>query len=406
MRQVQGLAILAFLFGGFATCADWNQFRGPLANASAEGVSIPDEWGPDRNIRWSIPLAGVGYSSPVISGGKVFLTTCLEPTGERLLVCHDLETGKELWKQGVVKAPLETRHQLSSCANSTPLATSDRVYCSFLDKDRYLLAAYDHGGKEKWRRDLGAYVNKHGFCSSPMLQDGNLLIAADNDASGFVAAINPATGETVWRHERTNSVRSFSVPVPGTDKRQVLVAGCRGLTSLDSQTGKVQWRVETPTEKFVAAPAVCSGIALISGSSPENTLWGVNIKEGGKVEWKESANSLYTCSPVVANGLVFGVTDQGVAWCLDPATGKRHWTERLGKAHHASLLAVNHTVLAFDQSGACHVIEASSRFRKTRTNKLPGEIHATPALLADGLVIRTTDSLIRIGIQKPSQKIH
>lgn len=396
MMQVRGLATLACLFGGFATCADWNQFRGPLANASAPGVLIPGKWGPDRNIRWSIPLAGVGFSSPVVSGGKIFLTTCLEPTGERLLVCHNLETGKEAWKREVVKAPLETRHQLSSCANSTPLATFDKVYCSFLDKDRYVLASYDHGGSEMWRVDMGRYVNKHGFCSSPMLQDGKILIAADNDASGFVAAVDPSTGKVLWRHERTNPVRSFSTPIPGKDNKQALLAGCRGLTAFDTCTGKVDWRVETPTEKFVATPVVCDGIAVVSGSSPENSLWGVDIESGGKVLWKETANALYTCSPVTANGLVFGVTDQGIAWCLDPKTGKRHWTERLGKAHHASIVSVNNLLLAIDRDGNCHVFEAQKTFKKIGVNGLGEEVHATPAVIMDGLIIRTKDHLVRV----------
>lgn len=270
------------------------------------------------------------------------------------------------------------------------------VFCSFLDKDRYALASYDHDGLEKWRADIGRYVNKHGFCSSPMLQDGKILIAADNDASGFVAAVDPLTGKVLWRHERTNPVRSFSVPVPGKDSKQALVAGCRGLTAFDTTSGKVDWRVETPTEKFVATPAVCDGIAVVSGSSPENSLWGVDIESGGKVLWKETANALYTCSPVTANGLVFGVTDQGIAWCLDPKTGNRHWTERLGKAHHASIVSVNNLLLAMDRDGNCHVFEAQKTFKKIGVNGLGEEVHASPAVIADGLIIRTKDHLVRV----------
>jgi len=398
MRSVAGFLIGISLLGAIATAADWNQFRGPDANGAAGMVKLPAEWGVENNIAWKVPIPGTGYSSPVVSEGKIFITTCLETTGERVLACHDLETGREVWRRAVLVAQLEKRHQLSSCANSTCLATKDLVYCSFLDKDRYLLAAYDHGGKEKWRKDLGAYVNKHGFCSSPMLQDGKILIAADNDAEGFIAALDPPTGKLIWRHERTNPVRSFSTPVPGKDNKQALVAGCRGLTAFDTVTGKVSWKVETPTEKFVAAPVVCDGIVVISGSSPENSLWGVDMESGGKVLWKETANALYTCSPVAANGLVFGVTDQGIAWCLDPKSGKRHWTERLGKAHHASILSVNNYLLIFDRTGDCHVVSASSTFKKLSVNRLGDEVHATPALVSDGLVVRTVNHLVRVGV--------
>ncbi len=397
MKSILGLGLVTLILAGAASAADWNQFRGPNADGVAQEALIPMEWGPDRNIRWKVKLPGTGFSSPVIAGSKIFLSACIEESGDRLLLCHDLVTGKEEWKTTVLKSPLETRHQLSSCANSTPLATPTLVYVSFLDKDRHVLAAYKHGGKEAWRKDLGQYVNKHGFCSTPMLQDGLLMLAADNDAKGFVTALDPATGETKWRHERENPVRSFSTPVPGKDAGQMLLAGCRALTSFEPKTGKVQWRVETPTEKFVATPAVAAGIAVVSGSSPVNSLWGIDLAKSGEVVWKESANALYTCSPVVARGLVFGVTDQGVAWCLDPKTGKKPWTERLGKAHHASLLVVNNTILAFDRSGNCHLIEASDVFKKIGVNSLNEEVHATPAVLSDGLIIRTNGHLVRIG---------
>ena len=397
MKLFLGLVLAILTLAGAACAADWNQFRGPNADGVATGVSIPQEWGTDRNIRWKVKVPGTGFSSPVIAGPKVFLTSCIEETGERLLLCHDLASGKEEWRSTVLRSPLETRHQLSSCANSTPLATSTLVYVSFLDKDRHVLTAFEHGGKEVWRKDLGQYVNKHGFCSTPMFQNGLLVLAADNDAKGFVTALDPATGESKWRHNRDNSVRSFSIPVPGKDAGQMLVAGCRSLTSFEPKTGKVNWRVETPTEKFVAAPAITGGMAVLSGSSPTNTLWGINLAGGGVVAWKESANALYTCSPVAAQGLVFGVTDQGIAWCLDPKTGKKQWTERLGKAHHASLISVNKTILAFDRDGICHMIEASPVFKKISVNSLNEEIHATPAVVSDGLIIRTNGHLIRVG---------
>jgi len=387
--------------------ADWNQFRGPSSNGDAGKAGIPLVWsGTDQNqnILWKTDLQGIGYSSPVVKAGKVFLTTCLEKELERVVLCHDLESGKQLWSRSVIKAPLETRHQLSSCANSTPAVDDQRVYCSFLDKDRFVLVSHDHQGKELWRKDLGKYVNKHGFCSSPILCNNLLLVAGDNDAAGFFTAIKPSTGETVWRHERKNPIRSFSVPVPYSKdgKHQVLLSGCRGLTSFEPQTGKVLWEVETPTEKYVAAAVVAEDVALISGSSPANTLWGVNPLFSAKasndrVLWRENSNALYTCSPVAVGSRVYGVTDNGFAWCLDAKTGKKFWTERMGKAHHASLVHVDGHILVFDEEGICHILVDGPEFKLLRRNRLGDSCHATPAIAGSTLVVRTGKALWRIG---------
>lgn len=412
MTRLFPLGLLGCILAVFGLeAADWSQFRGGPSNGDAGNAGIPLAWsGVDggHNILWKTEIAGIGYSSPVVKGGKVFLTTCLEKDLERVVQCHDLETGRQLWSRTVLKAPLETRHQLSSCANSTPAADDRRLYSSFLDKDRFILVSHDHNGSEVWRKDLGLYVNKHGFCSSPILFNGLVLVGGDNDAAGFVAALNPETGESVWRHERSNPVRSFSVPVPhmAEGRDQILLSGCRSLTSFEPKTGKVFWEVETPTEKYVAAAVVADGVALISGSSPANTLWGVDPGAGSKsgadrVIWRESNNALYTCSPVAVGPRVYGVTDNGFGWCLEAKTGRRLWTERLGRAHHASLVHADGRILAFDEEGTCHVVSEGPEFKLLGRNKLGDSCHATPAVAGNTLVVRTGKALWRIGEKKP-----
>jgi hypothetical protein len=397
------VGLFGFCIVGFGIGSDWNQFRGPNGNGFSSIKKIPLKWGKIDNIVWKIEVPGTGYSSPVISNDKVFLTTCLEDSKDRVLLCYDLATGKENWRRVVFQSALETRHQNSSCANSTPAADKDRVYSSFLDKDRYVLLSHDHFGKEIWRKDLGKYVNKHGFCSSPILTSGMVVVAGDNDEAGFVAAINPETGLEVWRHNRENSVRSFSVVVPAIigDQDQLLLAGCRSLTSFEPQSGKPIWKVNTPTEKFVAAPVISEGIAVVSGSSPANTMWGVDPTgkgdvTGSKVLWKENQNALYTCSPVAVGPWVFGVTDNGIGWCIEAKTGKKQWTERLGKAHHASLIYADGHIFALDEEGICYVYVAGPKFQLISKNKISEPCHATPAIGSNYLILRSDKSLFRI----------
>ncbi len=408
----KGIAALTLLTGllGMGLASDWNQFRGPNGDGFATQGKIPLTWGPKENILWRVEIPGVGYSSPVISQNKIYYTTCLEDTQARVLLCHDLETGKELWRRELFTAPLEARHKNSSCANSTPAADGKHVYSSFLEKDRFLLLCHDPMGKELWRRDLGKYVSPHGFCGSPILTSGMVVVAGDNDAAGFVTAVHPETGEEIWRHNRENSVRSFSVAVPARvgDRDQLLLAGCRSLTSFEPKSGKVLWKVTSETQKFVAAPVVADGVAVVSGSSPSNILMGVDPTGSGdvtqsKVLWQAGQNALYTCSPVAVGPWVFGVTDNGMAWCLEAKTGKRLWIERLGKAHHASLLHVEGKILALDEAGICHIFAAGPKFQLVRRNKIGEFCHATPAIGQETIILRTEKSLIRIGSSRNLQ---
>lgn len=397
------LALLMAMVGGLTWAGDWNQFRGPTADGQSTSGPIPLKWGPQENITWKVSLPGVGHSSPVVARDRIFLTSCIEETQERLVLCHDFVSGKELWRKTVATSPLEIRHKNSSCANSTPATDGERVYSSFLDRDRYLLFCHDFHGKLVWKRDLGKYVNKHGFCSSPILTSEMVVIVGDNDEAGFIAAVDPKSGNDVWRHTRSDSVRSFSVTVPiqAGGKDQLLVAGCRSLTSLEPKTGKEFWKVTTPTEKYVAAAVLAEGVAVVTGTSPANTLWGIDPTGSGevtenKVLWKESQHALYTCSPVAVGPYVFGVTDNGIAWCLEAKTGKKMWVERLGKAHHASLLHADGHILALDEEGVCHVFLAGPKFQLVRRNKIGEPCHATPALANGSIVLRTEKSLFRI----------
>lgn len=395
---------------------DWPAWRGPRLDGTTTATEkdIPLTWSPTENVRWKAEIPGRGYSSPIISGDRIFVTTCLETEGNRDLLSLDRKTGKILWQKTIVNARLEQKHRENSFASATPCTDGKHVYVAFLSFPNMVVACYDFDGNKVWEKSPGKLLSVHGFCSSPILHKDLLILNGDQDAKNndraYIVALDKKTGEERWRIDRPNRTRSYCTPLlvqtpahPGVT--QLVLSGSKCVTSYDADTGKPLWFIDGPTQQYVASLVLHDETLFLTTGFPEYHLMGIDpdargtlTKENGirwhiphEVNGKKGAS--YVPSPIAANGHFWVVSDIGYLSCLTAKTGKRVYMEQLGKHFHASPVKIGNQLLFPDDDGITWVVEADGKFKLTAKNDLKDPIYASPAVAHGQLFIRTLHSL-------------
>jgi len=389
---------------------DWPGWRGPRGDGTSTEKTIPLEFGPDLNVRWKIRVPGSGYSSPIVVGKRLFLTSCDEKTKRRLLLCLDRDSGREVWRREVVVAPLENKHPLNSFASGTPACDGERVYVTFLSRQEMLVVCYDLEGKEIWRKSPGKLLSRHGFCTSPVLHKELVILNGDQDAPAYIVALDRRTGEEKWRADRPNRTRSYCTPILIPDPlrdgaTQLVLSGSKCVTGYDADTGQLLWIHDGPTEQYVASLVYHQGILFLTTGFPEFHLMGIRPTGKGKINGSEhvvwhithrengARGASYVPSPLAHEGYFYVVSDQGYLGCIEAKTGKRLWLKKLGRRHSASPILVRGHLLIPDDEGKVWIVKASPTFELVRTLDMKQTIYASPAT-ADGLLfLRTTEQL-------------
>lgn len=388
--------------------ADWPRFRGPNGDGIVTDPGVPGTWSATENVRWKVPVPGTGHSSPIVSNGRVFVTSFLPESGERVLLCFDRAGGKRLWQKAVVTAPAEKMHKNNTPASSTPVADGERVWSAFLDGDAVAVACHDFAGEPQWKKSFPGFASHHGFCGTPVLFENMLVVNGDSDGDAFLAALDARTGETKWRTPRPNRTRSFSVPVfvPVNGKTQLVLAGSKSIAGFDPHTGKQVWVADSPTDKFVASAAHAGGLIFATGTSPNNSLAAIDPTGSGNVtkshvRWTDAKIASYVPSPLAFGNRLFVLSDSGVATLFEATTGKKVWSERLGaRLVHASPLLVNGLIYCLADDGTTFVLKAADEFEVVAKNALKEECHATPAVSGGQLFIRSAGHLWCVGVAK------
>jgi outer membrane protein assembly factor BamB len=412
-------ALAGFLCVAGLFAEEWPGWRGPRGDGTSEETGLPVRWSSTENVRWKTPMPGVGHSSPVVWGDRVFVTTCVTDEGKRggkrELLCLDRHGGKVLWERVVLTARLEAKHPLNSHASSTPATDGEHVWVTFLDDPDMVVACYTQDGREVWRRSPGKLLSRHGFCTSPVLHKDLVILNGDQDGDGYLVALDRHTGEERWRTARPNHTRSYCTPLlvrspgrPGVT--QLVLSGSRCVAGYDADTGKGLWVLDGPTEQFVASLVYGDGLLFLTAGYPEFHLMGLrpdgagNVTHSALVAWHldHRANrggklASYVPSPLTHGGHFFVVSDVGYLSCLEARTGKRLWAERLGRHHSASpALAGGHLYLP-DDDGVTWVVKAGGKFELVAKNPLGEECYASPAVAHGHLFLRTLHHLWCIG---------
>ena len=387
--------------------SEWPQFRGPNSDGHAVGPATPLVWSDTENVVWKTPIPGLGWSSPVIVDGKVFLTTAVAK-GEGLslrAMAIDAQSGKVVWDReirSVEKTP--SIHTKNSHASPTPIVRDGAVFVHFGTLGMARLATSD--GTIQWLSTDLQYPPMHGSGGSPVLHDGKLVVVCDGSTKPFVAAIDAETGKVAWKQYRSVEARISHSFVTATvamvdGKAQVMAPGPDHFAAYDLQTGTELWKVMAPGWSVVPQPTLGHGLVIYNHDYDNPEL--IAIKLGGQgdvtdshVAWRVKRGAPSTPSPLLVGDELYLVSDKGIASCLDAKTGETHWMERLGGNFSASPVLANGRVLFLNETGLATWVKLGRQFEILGTNEVPGRTFATPAFLDGAMYLRTDENLYKI----------
>ncbi|NCY01329.1 MAG: hypothetical protein EBX36_00030 [Planctomycetia bacterium] len=417
-----------------ASGADWPEWRGPGAQGHAvEAHDLPLTWSETENIAWKTPLPGRGWSSPVIAGDHIWMTTAIESElspedrdrrlaaiGSKLpmsvsgpvalhALCVDRETGRLLHDVPLlVVADPQPIHALNSFASPTPVLGDGRLYCHFGD---FGTACVDTASaRVLWTTRAQRLNHENGPGSTPILWKDRLIFHCDGSDTQSIVALDPASGAVAWQTPRSGALRddpqlkkAYGTPlVLALGGRDVLVSPAADwIYGYDPATGRELWKTGYGVLGFsiVPRPVTAHGLLFMSTSFMQPELLALRLGDGSappEIAWREKKGAPSMSSPLVVGDELYMVSDKGVATCLDARTGAVAWSERLGGNFSSSPLFADGRILVGNRDGATFVIDPGRSFRLAATNRLEGQIMATPAALGSALYLRTDKALYRI----------
>jgi outer membrane protein assembly factor BamB len=409
MHRVAFGSVLALALALTLRAADWNQFRGPQGNGHA-AAKLPTEWDAKKNVTWRKEIAGLGWSSPVVAAGKIYLTTAVPQNGGYSLraLCLDARTGTIVWNEEVFQEPPSAPkpHSKNSHASPTPVLEGGKVYVHFGHLGTACLKAGD--GSKVWATQELAYKPVHGNGGSPIVAGDHLIFSTDGTDVQQVVALDKATGKVAWKAPRNNTTKanpfSFSTPllIEVKGQQQVISAGSGTVLALEPKSGKEVWRATYGSGySVVPKPVFANGLVYLSSGYDSPTV--LAIKPDGKGEVTKThvafvvkKNAPRNASPLVVGDSLYLLADNGVLSCVDAKTGAERWNERVGKAYSASPIYAGGLVYALDEQGTTTVFKPGDAYDPVATNKLNEKSLASFGVDGNALLLRTEKALYRI----------
>ena len=448
-------ALLPLTLG--AADPDWPRFRGPDANPTSANARLPEKWSKTENVEWAADIPGRGWSSPVVSGGRVFLTTVttdgkskvpqtgteysneylaelskqglsqaevLKRLNERdiempeevqvhyFLYCLDLKSGAVNWKKEFHSGrPPGGRHRKNSFASETPVTDGKNVYLYVANLGLY---AFDLKGKQVWHTPLEAnpiYL-EFGTGASPVLHGDQLIIASDNEKQQFLASYDKRTGKQLWRTNREVGPKGrrsgWATPFVWTNpaRTEIVTIGPTEAVSYDLE-GKELWRLGGMSATPIPTPFAHEGLLYINGGRgallfavKPGASGNISLKQGERsnefIVWSEPRAGTYLPTPVLYDGGLYALTETGILSRFDAKTGKLTYKTRIDPAagfFTSSPWAYNGKIFCLSEEGKTFVIAAGEKFELLHANPLEDMAQATPALVGDRVLLRTERTL-------------
>jgi len=381
--------------------SDWPQFRGPTGQGHSDEHNLPLTWSETANIRWKVAVPGRGWSSPVIQGDRIWLTTATEDGKSLRALAFNRQSGAV--EQNVEVFRLKSTkltNSKNSFASPTPIIDGDHVYVHF---GAFGTACITQSGEIVWKTRLEYDNGQHGTGGSPVLYQDLLIVSCDGNELQFVVALDKLTGKVKWKKPR-EGYQAYTTPLivslPGGD--QVISPGAFRAVAYEPRSGKELWQVRYG-EGFsnVPTPVYGHGLVFICTGFQQPSLLAVSLDGRGdviksKVAWKLDRGALLTPSPLLVGDELYFVTDNGIATCVDARTGKEHWRARVGGNHSASPIYADGRIYFLGEEGESVVIAPGPTLKHLATNQIEGRTLASMAVAGGSIFIRSETHLYRI----------
>lgn len=394
---------------GLVPAQEWARFRGPNGGGLGAAATLPTTW-TEKDYHWKVSLPGLGHSSPVLWGEKLFVTAAEPKTGQRLILCLSTQDGKTLWSHQSDARTYRT-HKRNSLATATPVADAERVYVLWATPEHLTALALRHDGKKAWEADLGPFKSQHGSGVSPVRFEDLLIIPNDQDEGGSLIALDAATGQVRWQTPRASKNATYSTPClyqPAGQPTQLILTNWQlGVTAVDPRTGKTLWSAsvfDTRTqERAIASPVIAGDLILATCGFVTGKKEFVALRPGpagAREVWRRDRAVSYLPTPLVLGDRIYLCTEVGIASCLEAATGREIWQQRLAGNFSASPVCTGQHIYCVSNNGDVYVLQAGDDYRLLGKSSLGEPTQSTPAIAGGRMYFRTERSLISLGGQK------
>lgn len=394
---------------------NWTHFRGTNLNAISESTNPPVSWSETSNIRWKTDLEGKGWSSPVVLGNQIWLTSATFDGKKMSGICIDFNTGKIVFNIPLFSPDsVQAKHSINTYATPTPCIEKGFVYLHFGTFGTACLSTID--GKVIWKRvDLNC-DHVQGPGSSPIIYKNLIILHLEGVDVQYLVALDKVTGKTVWKTERPLNIYEPLTPIGKKAYITPLIVNVKGKDLLisngaaicqafDPETGKEIWRVTQGTDSTIAMPISENGVVyFLPGfiNSPEGEKYTelIAVNPDGKgdiaktnILWRRKAPVLQLLTPVINGGLIYMIDTQNILSCIDAKSGSVVYSQKMKNKHYSSPVYANGMIYFTSGKGETTIIKAGRKLNIIAENKLPGEVFATPAILRDLILLRTDKSL-------------
>ena len=392
-----------------AQAQDWPEFRGPTGQGHSSERGLPLQWRETQNVRWKTPLRGRGWSSPVVGGGRVWITTALHESNRASLraLAFDVESGSELLDVEVFRlSDGSLKNPKNSHASPTPIVDGDRVYVHFGGEGTAAIDATS--GAIIWKAAF-PYASQHGSGGSPVVYRDLLIFSADGHEQAFVIALDKSTGKVRWKTNRRRPFdQAYTTPliIRVGEQDQLISIGAYRTASYDPLTGKEIWTVRYEDGfSNVPRPVFGHGLLFIATGFQQPTLIAVRADGRGDVTdthvaWTLTRGAPFTPSPLLVGDELFVISDLGVLTCVDAKTGKVHWQERIGGNYSASPIFADGRIYFLSEEGTTTVIAPGKTFQRLAASELDGATLASMAVSQGSIFVRSLSHLYRLALPK------
>lgn len=397
----------------------WTHFRGDQLNGISEEKNLPLTWNDTTNVLWKTAINGKGWSSPVILGDQVWLTTATGAGKEMRAVCMDFFSGEILFNRIIFKPDSLNRiHAVNSYATPTPAIEEGFVYVNF---GRYGTACLNSlTGETVWERNDMQVEHIQGPGSSLLIYKDKLIIHMEGSDIQYIVALDKKTGETLWKTDRPKELydnleyigkKAYVTPIiVNVDGRDLMISnGSAACFAYDPQTGEEVWRIVYGEDSTIAMPTHSEGtvyfyVGFETDSAGERISYLRAVDPDGEgdiadsnIIWSIETPVLQLLTPLVKDGLLYTIDSRSDMWCLDASNGSPVWTDGMKGKYHASPVYADGKIYFSSTRGYTYVVEEGRTLNILAENKIEGEIWATPAIAGSAIFIRSSDYLYKIG---------